>query len=297
MSFRPVAGGATRALITPEGVTLNLELARGGQRVWAFLLDLSLMAAVLVALTIVASLTAVAAFVGGTGYEVAAVIWLLGFFVLRNLWFGLFECGTRAATPGKRLLGIRVAARDGGRLTVEAVLVRNALRELEFYLPLSFLGYEAGAGKVDAWTAMIGLAWSLIFVLFPLFNRDRLRVGDLLAGTWVLAAPRRGLGVDVVERDRVVEQTGFRFTDAQLDHYGERELQVLEGILRRSVPNPMRRQADDPILEVAVAIRRKIGWTAGGDDYALLAAFYAALRRRLESRLLLGRRRRDKHER
>ena len=297
MGFRPVAGGAARALVTPEGVTLDLELARGGTRVWAFLLDLVLMLVVLVALTLAATFGAVATLVGGTGFEVVAVIWLLGFFVLRNLWFGLFESGPRAATPGKRLLGIRVAARDGGRLTVEAVLVRNAMRELEFYLPLSFLGYQTGAGRVDAWTAMAGLAWSLIFALFPLFNRDRLRVGDLIAGTWVLVAPRRRLGVDIVARDTVVEQASFAFTDAQLDYYGERELQVLEGVLRRAVPNPIRRRADDPVIEVAAAIRRKIGWTSCGDDYALLAAFYAALRARLENRLLLGRRRRDKHDR
>jgi len=40
-----------------------------------------------------------------------------------------------AATPGKRILGIRVAARNGKALTAEAVFARNAMRELEVFLP------------------------------------------------------------------------------------------------------------------------------------------------------------------
>jgi hypothetical protein len=46
---------------------------------------------------------------------------------------------------------------------------------------------------------------------------------------------------------------------------------------------------------VAAAIRIKIGY-AGGDDYAFLAAYYAALRARLERGLLFGRRRRGKRD-
>ena len=49
---------------------------------------------------------------------------------------------------------------------------------------------------------------------------------------------------------------------------------------------------------VAERIRRKIGWTRGEDepDWAFLDAYYTALRRRLETRMLFGRRRRDKHD-
>src|SRR3546814_4149078 len=56
-------------------------------------------------------------------------IWMLGGFLLRNFWFIGFEMGQRAATPGKRLMGIRVVARDGGRLTADAVVARNLIRE------------------------------------------------------------------------------------------------------------------------------------------------------------------------
>ena len=48
---------------------------------------------------------------------------------------------------------------------------------------------------------------------------------------------------------------------------------------------------------VADRIRRKIGWTRapGDSDGAFLQDYYAALRKHLESRLLMGQRRADKH--
>jgi uncharacterized RDD family membrane protein YckC len=74
---------------------------------------------------------------GMKGAEIMGVIWLLGFFVLRNFYFVGFELSAAAATPGKRILGLRVASRDGGRLRPGAIFVRNAMRELEVFLPLS----------------------------------------------------------------------------------------------------------------------------------------------------------------
>lgn len=290
-----------RALVTPEGVVLTLALAQLGQRFWAFVLDLMLMSALLVALTIAAILIAGSLLASGPALgqsatlQIIAAIWLLGAFVLRNLYFILFESGRRTATPGKRLLGIRVAARDGGRLTADAVVARNLMRELEFFLPLSFIGYETGSGAITALTTLAGLGWSLGFALVPFFNRDRLRIGDLVAGTWVLRTPRRRLGAEIASHSATADPAGFVFTDAQLSAYGEYELQTLEDVLRRGDPNPLRRADDDPVTIVAAAIRKRIGH-AGGDDYAFLAAYYAALKTRLERGLLFGKRRRDKRD-
>ncbi len=287
-----------RALVTPEGIVLTLQLAGSGQRLWAFVLDLAMVMAMLVAVTVAAlllvgSLALTLPGGGSAAFQVVAVIWLLAAFILRNLWFVMFEAGRRTATPGKRIVGLRVAARDGDRLTIDAVVARNLVRELEFFLPLSFIAYQAGASAANAWTALAGIGWTTGFALLPLVNRDRLRVGDLLAGTWVLQAPRPRLGVDVVERGAAT--TGFVFTDKQLAAYGVFELQTLEDVLRRSEVNPMRRRVDDPVIAVAASIRRKIGFT-GGDDFAFLSAYYLALLTRLERQKLFGKTRRDKHD-
>jgi hypothetical protein len=65
---------------------------------------------------------------------------------------------------------------------------------------------------------------------------------------------------------------------------------VLEDVLRRTEART--------VAAVAERIRAKIGWPRGEteSDYAFLDAYYLALRGRLESRLLFGRRRRDKFD-
>ncbi len=279
--------GLQRELITPEGVDLRIELASASQRAGAFLIDCCLMLAVLIALTIGCFLVVIPLLGRPNGMAVVGVIWLLGSFLLRNAWFLAFEFGARAASPGKRAMGIRVVSRSGGRLTADAIVARNAMREIEIFLPLTFLGMEARG--MDSWIMLLGLLWSGIFCFFPLFNRDRLRVGDLVAGTWVVQRPQRKMVADLTE---ALPDAGpvFVFSAAQLDAYGVKELQVLEEVLRGRKRETLR--------TVAERIRRKIGWVARHDetDAGFLEAYYAALRGRLEARLLLGRRRKDKFD-
>lgn len=282
---RALERGKRRTLVTPEGVDLQLRLADGGQRVGAFLIDLMIMQLALVVLTIVAIILVAA--LGFERGEIAAIVWLLGFFMLRNFYFILMEMGPRAATFGKRALGIRVVARSGERLTADRVIARNMMREIEFYLPLSFLSYNAAEGSGGGWMALAGLAWTGIFLFFPLFNKDRLRVGDLLAGTWVVNVPKRKLSVDSLQSSDVGGR--FRFTEAQLDVYGIYELQTLEQVLRDDQP--------DAIAAVAATIRHKIGAPDEGWDRDFLVAYYDSMRLRMERGLLFGKRREDKFDR
>ena len=212
-----------------------------------------------------------------------AVLWLLGFFVLRNGYFVGLEMGGRGATLGKRLMGLRVVARDGARLTGGAVVARNAMREIEVFLPLSFLGFQAAEGTADAFLILFELGWSLLFLFFPLFNRDRLRIGDLIAGTWVVQTARTALGHDLAAPG---DRPPRVFGDAALELYGEFELQTLEDVLRHG--------RADALTAVARTIRDKAGLADDGDDYGFLADYYAALCARLEGRLAVGRRRANK---
>ncbi len=284
VSRRSLAG-RHRSLVTPEGVDLHLRLADGGQRLGAFLLDLAIMLGALFVLFILC-LILFASIGSQAGGEVAGVIFLLGFLVLRCFYFILLEMGPRAATFGKRALGIRVVARNGERLTVDRVIARNLTREIEFYLPLTFLIYNRAQGAGDALTGLAGLAWTAIFLFFPLFNRDRLRVGDLLAGTWVVNAPRRRLGEAIGRHDGA---PAFAFTDEQLDVYGIYELQTLEQVLRENQP--------EAIATVAATIRHKIAAGEAGPDRDFLIAYYDAARARMERGLLFGKRREDKFDR
>ena len=274
-----------RRLVTPEGVDLGLTLAGMGQRLAAFMLDLCFMLLLLTGMSILIGMLAIGG-PEGSGALLGS-IWLLGFFLLRNFYFTILETSPRAATFGKRVAGIRVVARSGGRLTADAVIARNLMREIEVYLPLSFIGFSAAQGTASVLMSLLGLGWACIFLFFPFFNKDRLRVGDLLAGTWVINAPKRELREELLRPFDSADR--YQFTEEQLEAYGAFELQTLEKVLRDGDP--------DAVATVSWTIRNKINFGDVGDDYHFLSLYYQAVRARLERKLLFGRRRVDKHDR
>jgi len=290
MKGRRPADDRRREIVTAEGLVLPLTLASRGTRAGALLLDLALM--FVVALLVLAGLVKLAQGLGGRDVLANAapalqflfILATIAAFFLRNGWFLFWELGPRGATPAKRLLGIRVAAREGGRLTPEMVIARNLLRDIELFLPIVFVALApTGATGPMGWLAA---GWFLLFALFPLFNRDRLRAGDLIAGTWVVEAGRRPLAEALSARATAHD---YRFADGELAIYGERELLTLERVLRDG--------RGDTMAEVAGAIAEKIGWTPPGREAArpFLEAYYRQLRARLEAGMQLGRRKADKH--
>jgi uncharacterized RDD family membrane protein YckC len=271
-----------RRFVTPEGVDLSLEIASAGLRFTALLIDLILMFIVLFLAT-----AALGSAAPGNDAGTSVIIWLLGFFVLRNGWFVLFELGPRAATPGKRLVGIRVVARDGGRLEVSSIVARNFVREVEMFLPISFMFAAGGDDMLDSGIAILGLVWTMAMSLFLLFNKDRMRLGDLIGGTWVVLANRKKMAIDLsTVGDRAHAEN--QFTDAELTVYGIYELQELERVLRDRDPKVMRAVAD--------TIRAKIGRPLVGADSDFLIAYYRQLKAKLERDLLFGKRKEHKFE-
>ena len=283
----------SRRIETPEGVVVGVRLGSRSERAGAFIIDLVIVfcAQILIWLLLVLTL------LGDGSEELAfAAVLLLSFFI-RTGYFAYFEMAWRGTTPGKRLVGLRVINRRGGPLRPDAVIARNLVREVEVFLPLS-LTASAGATGDDGWTALLALAWVGVLSLMPLFNRDLLRLGDIVAGTWVIALPKPRLAEDVAEAPAQKPDAGegIRFTGQQLQIYGIFELQVLEDFLRQSRPD------DDPSwASIADRIRVKIGYQlpAGRppDARAFLEAFYKAQRHRLEADLAFGKRKASKHDR
>ncbi|WP_373491189.1 RDD family protein [Parasphingorhabdus sp.] len=291
-----------RILVTPEGVPLQVTVAGAGARAGALLLDIAIILGLILLVTFGGWL--ILWFFGvaladdlqnASGpLQVLAVLWIISVFLFRNAYFLYFELGDRAATWGKRAVGIRVAARDGGQLTAEAIIARNIVRDIELFLPLVFLTSGEASGMMTNFTAWAGFLWVAMFLLFPLFNKDRLRGGDVIAGTWVIQNVKKNLG-DIVApsatetlSDGTATVARYQFSDADLSVYGEYELQTLENVLRSD--------QEDALQKVTASICQKIGWEPGsGDERAFLEAYYTALRARLERSMRFGKRRKDKH--
>ena len=154
-------------VVTPENIPLVLELAGIGTRFGALLIDILIQAITTLVIGFVVAILAAAtsiAKIGGEGLWTA-----LGIIAVFLIWFGyfiLFEALWNGQTPGKRVMGLRVV-RDGGYpVNFFAVATRNLVRIADF-LPVS---YAAGG-------------------LCVFFNPEYKRLGDLVAGTYVVKEP------------------------------------------------------------------------------------------------------------
>ncbi len=275
-----------RQIITPEGVPVTVELADYGERVVALFIDL----VIWLLATLAIFIPIVFAIGMGARSLIAISIGLFIGFIVRNLYFVYFELAWRGATPGKRLTGLRVIDRAGGPLLPSAVVARNLTREVEMFIPLGVLmTWGKTAGDVVDWENLAIAVWLMFFAALPFINRDRMRGGDLIAGTMVISLPKRLLSSDLVEK-----AVQFAFSEQQLRAYGAFELQVLEELLRRpDTPDSAR-----VLSEVCDKICRKIGWTAPvppADIVPFLREFYTAERAFLEREQLYGKARADKY--
>lgn len=304
--MNPDAEKRGRVMVTPEGLALPVTLASRGNRAGALMLDVMIIFGGLLAFNLLL-LWIAGGLLEGTSLDPSAapkgaqeflqILMVISGFVT---WYGYFlvqELGPRGATLGKRMLGIRIASRSGGRLAPEAVIARNLIRDIELFYPLVLilvlLLLNASGEDVGplAWTAA---GWFTLFALFPFFNRDALRAGDIVAGTWVVEAPRTKLaatlstqGAAATRGASAVTGARYEFGEKELAVYGEKELQTLEKMLRDAQP--------EALEAVHATICRKIGWNPGaGDERAFLEAFYAQLRAKLEGDMRFGKRKADK---
>jgi uncharacterized RDD family membrane protein YckC len=147
-----------------EGVGIQLRTAGVMARSWAFFLDGIFMFLWLMGLGIVVGLVALV-----TGFEVATGIQYIGMFIVFWFYPTLYEAGKRGATPGKRMIGLRVVRESGAPITFGQSLLRNLLRAVDM------LPFPYGFGIVTC-----------------LFTKKFQRLGDLVAGTVVTYSDTRG---------------------------------------------------------------------------------------------------------
>jgi uncharacterized RDD family membrane protein YckC len=285
--------GTEIEIVTPEGVPLRFTVAGAGDRVWGYFLDMLIIGLGILLVSLVFWWWVSWGILSGT----LAGLLLVGVFLVRYFYFVFFEIRRQGATPGKRAARTRVIDRHGRPLTGAQIFVRNITREVEVYLPIAALSApEAILPGPAGLATLLALGWLVAMALMPLLNRERLRVGDLLAGTIVVKNPHAILLADLsaepAREKKREEKRRYTFTDEQLDIYGIYELQVLEDVLRNAT-----RANRDALRVICDKILVKIDWPGPRrrvDPRRFLEDFYAAQRTRLERKMLLGRRRESK---
>lgn len=142
-----------RKVETPEGVELALRLASPLPRAAAWLID------TLIRIAGINVLSGILALGGGVGW---GLLFIANFAALWLYWV-FFEVLWDGATPGKRLMRLRVVHDDGTPVTWGSSIVRNTVRFVDT-LPL---GYGIG-------------------LMSCLIDKEGRRLGDLAAGTVVV---------------------------------------------------------------------------------------------------------------
>ena len=137
---------------TPEGISISIRPAGFAVRACAFLIDVLIRLAILLACASLFS----------AGRRVGVGLYLISAFVINWLYPVIFELSPAAATPGKRALGLYVLMANGLPITPAGCLIRNLLRAVDM-LPLLY-------------------AFAIVSILL---RRDARRLGDLAAGTVV----------------------------------------------------------------------------------------------------------------
>lgn len=275
----------------PEGVVLHFHVASLGARFGAQLLDLLLTFLFVVAVMVLLGVTQI------VGWVALVTIGSLFFFFVRAPYYIVTELLWNGQTLGKRITHLRVVSADGRSLRPYAVTVRNLMKEMEVFVPGTALFMVPALGIAEV---LILLSWITILLAVPLTNRRRQRLGDMIAGTYVIYQPKAVLLPDLAERPEAEARDKFSFLAHQLDHYGRFELQTLERILQvddSGYTREMRERHRRNIAAITERIRAKIEYTEKIEPEEIpefLGAFYRAQRKYLETRKLFGDAREDK---
>jgi uncharacterized RDD family membrane protein YckC len=150
---------------TPEGVTLDLELAGIGSRALAGALDLVIQGFMLFLAVFVLGFGGIQVAGAGTDTSllILVVVFVLGSLAILVGYHVVFEVWGRGRTPGKRVFGVRVVRMDGGPVRLSQSLIRTFLRLID-YLP-----------------GMYGIGVIAVFA-----SGKNQRLGDMAAGTVVI---------------------------------------------------------------------------------------------------------------
>lgn len=282
-----------REFMPPEGVPLTFQVAGLGVRTAAQIVDILLTGLPAIAILILL------ATLGLTDSRTTLAVGAMLFFVIRVPYYPMAELAWNGQTLGKRMMKIKVIAADGGTLSAQAIVVRNLTKEAEIFLPGSLL---ISLNAASPWSSLLALGWVIAVMAVPLFSAKRQRMGDLIAGTYVIHRPQPVLLKDMAKAKAKAPANGTEFTFMyhQLEHYGAFELQTLEDLLR-SYDQNLAGQAFDrrrrTLAAVVEQIRTKIDYAdaiAQTDHVRFLRTFYNAQRSHLEQRQLFGDKRSDK---
>ncbi|MEM9644369.1 MAG: RDD family protein [Planctomycetota bacterium] len=224
----------TIAVITPENIAFDYQLAGPFRRLPAYLLDLVARWMILILVVLFVWL------IGGMINFSASSAYLLAltfliYFVLTNFYGTLMESYFNGRTIGKWAMGIRVVGIDGGPVDLRGAFLRNLIRvaDLAPYAVLNEVGEDI--------PPIFFLPTGVVGVVSMICTRRLQRLGDLAAGTMVIIDERNWeLPVTKVDDPRIPALASYIPTEFRISRELARTLAIY--VERRNYLSPMRRR-------------------------------------------------------
>ena len=196
------------------GVEITLDIAGAGSRSYAFIIDWHIRLLIALAWFFPAWFIATRS----TGVFAPAYWVFIPALAIYFLYHPVLEVLMRGSTPGKRMAGVRLVTRNGGTPSIGSLIVRNVFR------------------IVDSMPAFY-----LVGLLCCLMTAQRVRIGDLAAGTLLIldaSTSTRSLG----QMGRLVAQSGLppnvvELIDDVLERWASLDIDKRDGLARVILSN------------------------------------------------------------
>ncbi len=253
----------TIAVVTPENIAFDYQLAGPFRRLPAYLIDLGVRWGVIILVLVCLGLAGLLASFSGFGSFVLATGFIL-YFLISWFYGTVLETYFNGRTLGKWACGIRVIDTDGRPISGKRALLRNLLRIADMLPLVALSSFVTDTPPIFFPTGMIGL-------LAMISTRRMQRLGDLAAGTMVIV-DERGWRLPVVKVDdpRVSALASFFPGDYRVSRSMAKALAIYAE--RRHYLTPARRR--EIARHLAIPLIDRFEFRADIDPDLLMYALY-----------------------
>ena len=259
----PAALDTTIAVVTPENIAFDYQLAGPFRRLPAYLIDLGVRWGVIILVVLCLGLFGLLASFSGLSSFVVATGFIL-YFLISWFYGTILETYFNGRTIGKWACGIRVIDTDGRPISGKRAMLRNLLRIADMAPPVAISSFTNEALPIFFPTGMIGL-------LTMICTRRMQRLGDLAAGTMVIVDERGWrLPVAKVDDPRVPALASFFPGDYRVSRSMAKTLAIYAE--RRHYLTPARRR--EIARHLAIPLIDRFEFRADIDPDLLMYALY-----------------------
>jgi len=202
----------THTVVTPANIEIEYRLAGAGSRLAAFVVDFTIQILLCLALGLIilfgiydyrfATLADVEGFALG--------FLIISWFVIYFCYFIFLEMKTNGQSVGKKIFGLRIICDNGMPIALPQVLARNLFRSV---IDIVYVG-----------------------LFFILFSEKHKRIGDMVAGTVVIAEHFENSGPSLLPRH--LPSVGQTISDLQHLTLSTEEKQLLSAYFARKMQLP-----------------------------------------------------------